>query len=104
MLEKPAKDDGIRLAGDALTRAVSDSIDNLRERIANGEHPNREEIIQVVRADVGRLEYARLKPIINATGVIIHTNLGRTPVSDETAEAMARAASSYVALEIDPET
>jgi L-seryl-tRNA(Ser) seleniumtransferase len=42
--------------------------------------------------------------VINATGVIIHTNLGRAPVSAETAAAMAAVASGYVPLEIDATT
>lgn len=42
--------------------------------------------------------------VINATGVLIHTNLGRVPVSDATARAMANAAASTVTLEVDPET
>ena len=41
---------------------------------------------------------------INATGVVIHTNLGRAPVSPETAEAMREAAAHAVALEIERES
>jgi L-seryl-tRNA(Ser) seleniumtransferase len=39
--------------------------------------------------------------MLNGTGVIIHTNLGRAQVSNETADAMAHAASSCVTIEID---
>jgi L-seryl-tRNA(Ser) seleniumtransferase len=42
--------------------------------------------------------------VINATGVIIHTNLGRAPVSDEAARAMAEVAGRYTALEIELES
>jgi L-seryl-tRNA(Ser) seleniumtransferase len=42
--------------------------------------------------------------VLNATGVIIHTNLGRAPVSAETAEAMWAAAANAVPLEIEPES
>ena len=42
--------------------------------------------------------------VINATGVLIHTNLGRVQVSDATAAAMATAATGAVTLEVDPET
>ncbi len=57
----------------------------------------------VVRA-LTRLSRPRLEPVINATGVIVHTNLGRAPVSAETARAMAEAAAFYTALEIDLES
>lgn len=47
------------------------------------------------------LERPRLGRVLNGTGVIIHTNLGRALASEEAAQAMALAASSAVPLEID---
>jgi L-seryl-tRNA(Ser) seleniumtransferase len=47
---------------------------------------------------------SRYRRVLNGTGIIVHTNLGRAPVSDATARAMAGAAAGSVALEIDPET
>ena len=55
-------------------------------------------------AALNELERERLEPVINGTGVVIHTNLGRAPVSRATAAAMAAAARHNVALEIDPAT
>lgn len=54
--------------------------------------------------ELQRLERERLKKVLNATGVIVHTNLGRAPVSRAAAAAMSEAAGSAVALEVDPET
>lgn len=45
-----------------------------------------------------------LRSVINATGVILHTNLGRAPVSAAASQAMARAASGYSNLEFDLES
>jgi L-seryl-tRNA(Ser) seleniumtransferase len=45
-----------------------------------------------------------LEPVINATGVVLHTGLGRAPLSEEAARAAARAARSYTDLEVDRET
>jgi L-seryl-tRNA(Ser) seleniumtransferase len=42
-----------------------------------------------------------LRPVINATGVVVHTNLGRAPLSAETIDAMRRAAEGYTNLEYD---
>ena len=42
-----------------------------------------------------------LQPVINATGVILHTNLGRAPLSDATLRAMEEAARNYSNLEYD---
>jgi L-seryl-tRNA(Ser) seleniumtransferase len=45
-----------------------------------------------------------LRRVLNATGVIIHTNLGRAPLADAAAEAVADAARGYVNLELDLDT
>ncbi|OJX47320.1 MAG: L-seryl-tRNA(Sec) selenium transferase [Chloroflexi bacterium 44-23] len=47
---------------------------------------------------------ATLIPLINASGVILHTNLGRAPLSDDSIEAMATIASNYNSLEFDLST
>lgn len=45
-----------------------------------------------------------LAPVINATGVIVHTNLGRAPWPAEVADVLAQAATSYLLLELDRAT
>jgi L-seryl-tRNA(Ser) seleniumtransferase len=42
-----------------------------------------------------------LSPVVNATGVVLHTNLGRAPMPEAAARAAARAARSYTDLEVD---
>ena len=41
------------------------------------------------------------RPVVNATGVIIHTNLGRAPLSDRALAAVQAAGAGYAALEMD---
>lgn len=53
---------------------------------------------------VSALTFPALGRVLNGSGIVVHTNLGRAPVSDRTAAAMSVAASSSVALEIDPIT
>ncbi len=57
--------------------------------------------------EVGQRVEARLRPslrpVINATGVVLHTNLGRAPLSAEACAAIERVARSYCNLELDLE-
>ena len=54
-----------------------------------------------VRSAVERLAEPSLVPVINATGVVLHTNLGRAPLADEGIAAMTRVARGYSAVEYD---
>ncbi|HEX8558756.1 MAG TPA: L-seryl-tRNA(Sec) selenium transferase [Pyrinomonadaceae bacterium] len=45
-----------------------------------------------------------LRRVVNATGVVLHTNLGRAPLSDAARQAVAREAAGYCTLEYDTET
>ncbi len=80
---------------------VRREIDRFRTLIlAEGEH-TREEIEKSTRQ--GLLEFAnsRLQPVINATGVLIHTNLGRSPLGPRAAGALQKIATGYSNLEFD---
>jgi L-seryl-tRNA(Ser) seleniumtransferase len=46
----------------------------------------------------------RLRRVVNATGVLLHTNLGRAPLSEEARRAVAAAAAGYSTVEYDPGT
>ncbi|MCO5222756.1 MAG: L-seryl-tRNA(Sec) selenium transferase, partial [Thermomicrobiales bacterium] len=87
-----------------LTQLVREELDQARGEIAQGRQLGREEIVDRARATVDGLLGTRFDPVINGTGVILHTNLGRAPVSAATSLAMSHAASGYLSLELDPET
>jgi L-seryl-tRNA(Ser) seleniumtransferase len=83
-----------------VTQLTREALDSARASISNGASaPSREQIVDDV---VWRLEAALrppLRSVINATGVILHTNLGRAPLADEAIEAMAAASRGYTDLE-----
>lgn len=93
-----------------VTRLVRDAISSYRERIRSGELLDEDEggLHQAIADDVIReldnLTDGCLRTIINATGVVLHTNLGRAVLGEETCAAIAGAASGYVDLEMDLET
>lgn len=92
------------IARSVVADIVRSEIDAARQAIRRGERSDAADIVDRCRGRVLGLEARRLSPVLNGTGVILHTNLGRAPVSASTAEHMAAAASSYVPLEIDPST
>jgi L-seryl-tRNA(Ser) seleniumtransferase len=56
-----------------------------------------------VRADLAQRERRLLGPAFNATGVILHTNLGRAPLAAAAIDAIGRVAAGYATLEYDVE-
>ncbi len=69
----------------------------LAGRIFPGEGALLEDVLAHLRSVVS----PTLQPVINATGVVLHTNLGRSPLSDETLQAMQMAGAGYSNLEYD---
>ena len=92
----------VPLSRQVLVAIVRAEIEAARSRARAGGAVAQEEIDAAVERAATELLQPRLGPIINATGVILHTNLGRAPVSDATARTMAEAAANYVPLELDP--
>ncbi len=71
---------------------------------AEGPHPpSAEAVADRVLSRLDDLRRCRLRPVINATGVILHTNLGRAPLCPEAVERIAAVSRGYANLEFDLE-
>jgi L-seryl-tRNA(Ser) seleniumtransferase len=90
-------------AGSALlTAVVREHLDRARATISSGGPPPRiDDLATAVAAGYARSSAPRPQRVINATGVIIHTNLGRAPLSRAAIAAMAAASQGYSDLEFD---
>jgi L-seryl-tRNA(Ser) seleniumtransferase len=91
------------LPHDLLVACARDSIAAARERVARGEQPEDvapvDEVIADARRRVDRLRGRLLRPVVNATGVIVHTNLGRAPIGDDALAAARAIGRGYSNLE-----
>jgi len=85
-----------------LVDLVRQRLEHERLAIAAGKPClSNDEIVESISVQLRELESPSLRPVINATGVILHTNLGRAPLSREAAVAMDTVAKGYCNLEFD---
>ena len=88
-----------------LLEATREALERLRRRILDAEDENFS--VESLEGEIARSLEARLAPslrqVINATGVILHTNLGRAPLALEAVQRMAQVAAGYSNLEYDLE-
>ncbi|GII18234.1 L-seryl-tRNA(Sec) selenium transferase [Planomonospora parontospora] len=87
-----------------VTEVARRALDLAREGLAEGQPlPSLDDIAQTVTTSVTALTSGRVRAVINTTGVVLHTNLGRAPLSDAAREAVT-AAAGYSTVEFDLQT
>lgn len=87
-----------------LTAVVRQVISATRDEILHGDASSIDRFDSRLEASLSLMTTVGVRTVVNATGVIVHTNLGRSPVSAATAAAMAEAARNYLPLEVRLET
>jgi L-seryl-tRNA(Ser) seleniumtransferase len=93
-----------------ITRIVRDAIERHRERLLSGAAPGVSDtalaaaVADEVASELDALAVLGARRVINATGVVLHTNLGRSVLGESVRAAIDRSASGYVDLEIDLES
>jgi L-seryl-tRNA(Ser) seleniumtransferase len=91
-----------------LVEAVRAVLERRREEIAAGPRetmpPSLDALTEAVHREIARILEPSLRRVINATGVILHTNLGRAPLSLAAIERIRETAGGYANLEYDLET
>src|SRR6266513_1385225 len=60
-------------------------------------------IVDLVRVEIDKLRASRVQPVINGTGIVVHTNLGRSPLPQGAGEVLRNVASAYNNIELDLE-
>ena len=98
--EKAAEEMAERYPRDLVVQAIRDELELARAAIREGGvAPETSVLLQGVRLRLERAFQPSLRPVVNATGVIIHTNLGRAPLSDQAVRAILQVARGYSNLE-----
>ena len=109
MLRKPEVQDMMeRHARATVTEALRRVLQETRQRIMEGGYNDEisagtieGELVRVLDERLKKESRGNLREVINGTGVVIHTNLGRSPMADRAVADLARLSGVYVNLEYD---
>jgi L-seryl-tRNA(Ser) seleniumtransferase len=82
--------------------AARSALERARATIRAGEEPG--DLVALARAELQRLGTPALRRVLNATGVIVHTNLGRAPLAEAALTRALDVGGSYSNLELDLES
>jgi L-seryl-tRNA(Ser) seleniumtransferase len=103
-IEKLMSDPSISCWESVLGRgAVLDTVKKqtslMRDEIISGSEPSPSALTEKINDALSLLSLTKIQRVINCTGIIIHTNLGRSPLGEKIFSSMARQLSGYVNLE-----
>jgi len=104
----------VKLAGDfpqtLITEAIQQVVDDLRQQLLDQDAKVADEQLQTENVAAAAAELCRrsarpsLRPVINATGTLLHTNLGRAPLAEQALQAICDTARGYSNLELTLES
>jgi len=91
------------LGHQVVAEGVRDVVEGLRKEFVEGlrQEITLEEAADLVLGHISRHEVPGIRTVINATGIILHTNLGRSPLAKSAAKAAYEAGRGYLNLEMD---
>ncbi|NLB18375.1 MAG: hypothetical protein GX825_06535, partial [Syntrophomonadaceae bacterium] len=88
-----------------VVEAINNTLSSARERIASGmKAPSPEELVELIKENLDTNWPGFGSEVINATGVILHTNLGRAPLPTAALDAIKRLCGGFSALEYEHKT
>jgi L-seryl-tRNA(Ser) seleniumtransferase len=94
-----------KLSRPIVSRLTSKTVNCIREEVKNGEpFPAVSDIIARISSECRKVYRQRIQRVINGTGIILHTNMGRSPIAGETWQEVKDINVSYSNLELDLNT
>ena len=112
LLNLPSVNEVLREANDVksinieyIKYIIKDEIAHFRSLAKQGKlELDRKQIIKSILLKLSNLSVSSIKPVINATGIILHTGLGRAPIDKKIINAVSKRLSGYVNLELNLDT
>jgi L-seryl-tRNA(Ser) seleniumtransferase len=109
LLDKPALRNLVDRANrNTVVSGVRRFLDNLRTEVqdatAEMKIPGASELADRIAHWIVTEDSPNLRPVINATGILLHTGLGRAPLAESAIEAIADVARGYASVEVDIQT
>ena len=104
LLQEPRGKELLESFGHTLTvSAFRDILDAIRTQVIENNQPipSKNDILELADAKLEAWTEPTLMPVINASGVVLHTNLGRAPLSKATRQAIVEAGGAYSNLEFN---
>ncbi|MCH7618838.1 MAG: L-seryl-tRNA(Sec) selenium transferase [Candidatus Marinimicrobia bacterium] len=103
--------DGLKLPHELILFELREELESERKKILSGDGASdisKEKLTEIIAENTSlklKKDYLpSLKKVINATGIVLHTNLGRAPLSEAAIKRIGEVAGGYSNLEIDVET
>ncbi|MCK5237257.1 MAG: L-seryl-tRNA(Sec) selenium transferase, partial [Deltaproteobacteria bacterium] len=105
--DRSVKDEAGEMAHELLVSVVRSVIEGFRRKILDGEHSaalSKEVVCKEVVERLRSLKSPSLKRVVNATGTVLHTNLGRAVISKEAISSLQELSNGFINLEYDLST
>lgn len=97
-----------KVSHNVVVTEVRSFLDNLREDLRDATSevrlPTASDLAEKIADWIVTDQQAKLRPVINATGILLHTGLGRSPLSEVAIQEIVRIASGYASVEVDLES
>ena len=94
-----------RVNRSVVVSGVRDFLDGLRAEVQSAASdmklPNPKDLAERIAQWIVKDQRPALQPVINATGILLHTGLGRAPLAEEAIQSMAEISRGYASLEVD---
>jgi L-seryl-tRNA(Ser) seleniumtransferase len=97
----PGRRAGATFGRPLLKRTLTGTLEEVRAAAASGIEPPEDDVILARAVGAAATAAIGLGPVINATGVVLHTGLGRAPLPRAAVDAASRVALGYSDLEVD---